>query len=361
VAKLIFETALNQKGKPVNSQKNHSNAGSPNLSIVFSFRNEEEVLPELIRRTRMVLKEEVSKGNLSSYELIFVNDASFDDSLTILTEQAKGDNSIRIINMSRCFGVSPCVLAGMERTSGDLIIYMDTDLQDPPEIIPELLQSWRDEGDVEVVHTIRLSRLGESRIKLFITGIGYYILNKFSIIYLPVEAGDFKLLTRRAVDHLLQLRENHPFVRGLICWIGFKQSYVKYHRQSRFAGKTKFFVLGLKVLNNFFGSALIAFSSAPLKIASCLGLLAIFADFIIMGAVFLQMIQGEPIPEWTALMIVVLFLGGIQLFCIGIMGLYLNSVYEQSKNRPNYIIDSTVGFPDGALKRAVLRVRGMIS
>jgi len=335
----------------VNSQKNHSNAGSPNLSIVFSFRNEEEVLPELIRRTKIVLQEELSKGNLSSYELIFVDDASTDDSLTILKEHAKGDNSIRILNMSRCFGVSPCVLAGMECASGDLIIYMDTDLQDPPEVIPELLQSWRDENGVEVVHTIRLSRQGESRIKLFITRIGYYILNKFSIIYLPVEAGDFKLLTRRAVDQLVQLRENHPFVRGLVCWIGFKQSYVQYHRRPRFAGKTKFHVLGLKVLNNFFGSALIAFSSAPLKIASCLGLFAIFADFIIMGAALWQMVQGEPVPGWTALMIVVLFIGGIQLFCIGIMGLYLNSVYEQSKNRPNYIIDNVFGFPDGALKR----------
>jgi len=251
MAKLIFEIALKSERKLVNSQQNHSNAGSPNLSVVFSFRNEEEVLPELIRRTTIVLQKELSKNNLSSYELIFVNDASSDDSLTILKEQAKDDNSIRIINMSRCFGVSQCVLAGMECTSGDLIVYMDTDLQDPPEIIPELLQSWRDENGVEVVHTIRLSRQGESRIKLLITKIGYYILNKFSIIYLPVEAGDFKLLTRRAVDQLVQLRENHPFVRGLVCWIGFKQSYVKYHRQPRFAGKTKFQVLGLKVLNNF--------------------------------------------------------------------------------------------------------------
>lgn len=305
---------------------------------------------ELIRRTKLIFQEEQAKGNISSYEMIFVNDASTDKSLDILLEQAKGDKCIRMINMSRCFGVSPCVLAGMEHSSGDVVVYMDADLQDPPEIIPELLHAWRNEDGIDIVHTVRLSREGESRIKLCITRIGYYILNKFSMIYLPVEAGDFKLLSRRAVNHLVQLRENHPFVRGLVCWIGFKQSYVKYHRQPRHAGKTKFPVLGLKVINNFFGSALISFSSAPLKIASCLGLLAIFADFIIMGAALLQMMQGEPIPGWTALIIVVLFLGGVQLFCIGIIGLYLNSVYEQSKNRPNYIIDSTFGFPNDTLK-----------
>lgn len=314
------------------------------LSVVFSFRNEEDVLPELIHRTRTVLEQEQSKGVLSSHEMIFVNDASTDHSLDILLEQAQRHKDIRIINMSRCFGVSPCVLAGMEHSSGDAVVYMDADLQDPPEVIPELLEKWQKGDHVDIVHTTRLSRKGESKIKLFITRIGYCILNKFASIYLPVEAGDFKLLSRRAVDHLIQLRENHPFVRGLVCWIGFKQEYVRYHRGSRYAGKTKFHVLSPKVLNNFFGSALISFSSAPLKIASFLGLLAIFIDFIIMGHTLWQMIQGIAIPGWTALMVVVLFLGGVQLFCVGIMGLYLNSVYEQSKNRPNYIIDSIFGF-----------------
>ena len=335
----------------VNGLKKSSAKALPSLSVVFSFRNEETVLRELIARTRTVLQGERTKGHLSSYELIFVNDASTDRSLEILCNEAKGHNDIRVITMSRCFGVSPCVLAGMEYTCGDAVVYMYADLQDPPELIPELLHAWQSDEHMEVVHTVRLSRKGEPGLKLLITRIGYHILNKFAMIYLPVEAGDFKLLSRRAVDYLVQLKENQPFVRGLVCWIGFKQGYVQYHRQPRHAGRSKFHVLSLKVINNFFGSALISFSSAPLKIASCFGLLAIFVDFIIGGVALLQMIQGKALPGWTALMIVILFLGGVQLFCLGIMGLYLNSVYEQSKNRPNYIVDHIFGFSEDTLRK----------
>ncbi len=336
---------------PVNGLEKSSAKVLPSLSVIFSFRNEEAVLTELIQRARAVLQKEQSQGNISTYEFVFVNDASTDRSLEILHKEAEGRNDIRVITMSRCFGVSPCVLAGMEYTCGDAVVYMDADLQDPPELIPELLRAWQSDEHTEVVHTVRLSRKGEPKLKLWITRLGYYILNKFAMIYLPVEAGDFKLLSRRAVDHLVQLKENQPFVRGLVCWIGFKQGYVQYHRQSRYSGKSKFHVLSLKVINNFFGSALISFSSAPLKIASCFGLLAIFVDFIIGGAAFLQMIQGKALPGWTALMIVILFLGGVQLFCLGIMGLYLNSVYEQSKNRPNYIVDHTFGFSEDVLRK----------
>jgi len=315
------------------------------LSVVFSFRNEEDVLPELIARTRKVIAQEQAQGTISSYELIFVNDASTDRSLEILLEHARGHEDIKVVTMSRCFGVSPCVMAGMEYSCGDLVVYMDADLQDPPEVIHELLATWKKKKDTDVVHTVRLSRKGESKTKLFITKIGYAILNKCASIYLPVEAGDFKLLSRRVVEHLVSMREVHPFVRGLVCWIGFKQDYVYYNREPRFSGKTKFHVLSLKVINNFFGSALISFSSAPLKIASFLGLFAILVDFAIMGYALFEKIAGRAIPEWTTLMIVVLFLGGIQLFCVGIMGLYLNSIYEQGKKRPNFIVDQTFGFP----------------
>ncbi len=318
------------------------------LSVVFSFRNEEDVLPELIKRVRAVLTQEQSKGVITSHELIFVNDDSTDNSKNILIEHSKEQEDIRIINMSRCFGVSPCVLAGMKYASGDAVVYMDTDLQDPPEVISDLLREWQSEEDVDIVHTVRRSRKGESRFKLFITRIGYLILNKFSSLYLPVEAGDFKLLSSRAVEHLVKMREIHPFMRGLVCWLGFKQKYVKYDRDARFSGRSKFHVLSPKVLNNFFGSALISFSSAPLKIASFLGFLALIIDFVLMGYVFINYIQGNSIPRWTPLMIVVLFMGGVQLFCIGIMGVYLNSIYEQSKGRPNYIIKNTFGFPQSS-------------
>lgn len=318
--------------------------GAKILSIVFSFRNEEVVLQELIKRTRAALNRKKNNGCLSSYELIFVNDASTDRSVEILLEQAKGYEDIRIINMSRRFGVSPCVMAGMEYSCGDAVVYMDADLQDPPEVISELLKVWLKEKNIDVIHTVRQSRKGEPRIKLFLTKIAYLTLNKIASIQLPIEAGDFKLLSRRAVNHLVQLREKRPYMRGLVCWIGFKHAFVPYNREARYAGKTKFPVFAKDVINNFLESALISFSSVPLKLASFLGFLAIIVDLVLLIHVLLEKIQGKAIPGWTALMIAIIFIGSIQLLCIGIIGLYINSIYEESKNRPNFIVESTYGF-----------------
>jgi len=325
---------------------------SKSLSVIFSFRNEEDVLPKLIQRIRKVLQKEKNNSVIYQYELIFVNDASTDNSLSVLLDQAKGNSDIKIITMSRCFGVSPCVFAGLEWAKGDAIIYMDADLQDPPEVIPQMLKIWRKNNyGTDIVHTIRKKRKGESKIKLFITRIGYIILNKATSLNLPVEAGDFKLLSRRAVDHISKLKETRPYLRGLVHWIGFNQEYVPYERDARAAGKSKFTVFSWRVFSNFFNSALISFSSAPLKIASAFGLSAIFIDFILMGHAIHQKILGNAVPGWTALMIVILFLGGVQLFCVGIMGLYLNSIYETSKGRPRFIINSTYGFPQNIAQK----------
>ena len=168
------------------------------LSVVFSFRNEEEVIPELISRLRKVLGTEKNKSLVKDYELIFVNDASTDHSLEILLAEAQNQKDVKIINMSRIFGVSPCVMAGMQYARGDAVIYMDADLQDPPEFIPKLLRAYR-EQKVDVVHTVRKSRAGESRLKLLITKLGYFILKKVSSIDIQPQVGDFKLLSRRAV------------------------------------------------------------------------------------------------------------------------------------------------------------------
>lgn len=314
------------------------------LSVVFSFRNEEDVLDQLVTRIRTTFQKEIEKGILKKYELIFVNDDSTDKSFEILTQLSKGHNDIKILNMSRCFGVSPCALAGMQYSSGDVVVYMDADLQDPPELIPKMMELYLNDEDVEIVHTVRASRSGESTIKLFITKIGYFILNKVTSVRLPIEAGDFKLLSRRAVDHLVELKEKRPFLRGLVCWIGFKQEYLSYHRESRPGGKTKFPVFSWNVIFNFFESALISFSSIPLRIASILGLVAIIFDLILLAHVLIEKFKGQAIPGWTAIMIAVLFIGSVQLFCVGIIGMYLNTVYDQSKGRPNYIIESTFGF-----------------
>ena len=270
--------------------------------------------------------------------------ASSDNSLALLLELAAGHKDICIVNMSRTFGVAPCVMAGLAYAKGDAVVYMDADLQDPPELIIKMLEEYFDDAELEVVHTVRLSRQGESKFKLFITKIGYSILNRYSNVPIPPQAGDFKLLSRKVVDHILQFKEIKPFMRGIVAWVGFKQSFIPYHREARFAGKSKFFVLGRKVISNFLNAAIVNFSSVPLQIASYCGLCAILVDFLFIFHAFYEKFSGHAIPGWTALMVVILFIGGVQLFCLGMIGLYLNSVHEQTKMRPNYIVSSTYGF-----------------
>lgn len=313
------------------------------LSVVFSFRNEEETIPELLRRVRAVVNGQKEKGAVQNYELIFVNDASTDRSLELLLDESRKENDIKIINMSRRFGVSPCVMAGLEASSGDIVVYMDADLQDPPEVIADLVEIWRMQN-VDVVHTVRASRKGESRIKLWLTDLGYHILNKTASIPLPVEAGDFKLLSRRVVNHLIGLKEKRPFTRGLVCWVGFNQTAFKYDREARAAGQSKFSIISRDVINNFLDSALISFSSAPLKLAILLGFLALVVDAGLVIHVLHQKLIGAAIPGWSALMMTTVFIGGVQLFCLGVLGLYINSIFEETKRRPNYIIESTHGF-----------------
>ena len=315
------------------------------LDVVFSFRNEQDVLPELIRRTRAALREEQQKGVLAGFKMIFVNDASTDRSLEVLLDHAEGHNDICIINMSARFGVSPCVIAGMEYSCAEAVVYMDADLQDPPEVIPELLRAWREGENVEVVNTVRLSRAGESKLKLMLTRIGYLALHKTSSIRLPMEAGDFKLLSRKAVEQVLQLKEKKPFLRGLICWIGFKQARVEYNREARFSGATKFPVTSLPVIANFLESALISFSAFPLQISTLAGCFCWLAGMLLTVCGFVQLVAGAGFPWWTAMMAAMFVLGGIQLICMGVLGLYLSTIYQESKGRPNYIVESTFGFP----------------
>ncbi|MDE2028387.1 MAG: glycosyltransferase family 2 protein [Candidatus Omnitrophica bacterium] len=316
------------------------------LSIVFSFRNEADSLTELVRRTRAAMETSAGMRLITGYEMIYVNDASSDGSLEVLLELAAGHKDIAIINMSRTFGVAPCVVAGLAHAKGGAVVYMDADLQDPPELIVNMLQEYLKDDQVQVVHTLRLSRRGEPWLKLFVTRIGYAILNRYSNVPITPESGDFKLLSRTVVDHVLQFKETKPFIRGIVAWVGFKQAFVRYHREARFAGKSKFFVLGEKVISNFLNSALVNFSSVPLQIASYCGICAIFLDVLFAIHALSQKVSGVAVPGWTALMLVIIFIGGVQLFCIGMIGLYLNSVHEQTKQRPNYIISSTYGLEE---------------
>ena len=318
---------------------------SPTLSVVLSFFNEEEVIPELIRRLRNVLQKECKEGHLSKYELIFVNDASTDRSEEVLISEAKGHDDIKIITMSRNFGVSPCVLAGMEYAKGDLVVYMDADLQDPPEVISEMLRVWREGKDIEVVNTVRLSRAGEPFLKLLIAKIGYKILRYVSNINFLMDAGDFKLLSRRTVNHLIRLKEKLPFVRGLVYWVGFKQEVVYYNRDSRYGGNTKFLLTNPKVINNFLYSALISFSDLPLKFTLLLGAVTtLFAFLFLIYVIVQKFVLAYTTPGWTATLATMLILGGVQLLTMGVIGLYINAIFWETKNRPNYIVGKTFGF-----------------
>lgn len=314
----------------------------PKISVILSFCNEERTLEELVRRLRNVFRADL-KDVINDYELIFVNDASTDRSIEILLGLAKGNKDIKIINTSRNFGVYPCMLAGMNYSSGDAVIYLDSDLQDPPELIPEMVKVWINKN-VDVVHTKRLSRAGESKIKLWITNIGYFILRKMSNIHIEPNVGDFKLMSRRAVNELLKMGEKNPFVRGLVNWIGFRQTTILYQRDARFAGKTKYPVYSWRVIKHFLDHALISFSDIPLKVSLFIGFFISLGALCYLAILLIMCLFGLTVPGWAAIMAVLLILGGIQLFAIGVLGLYINAVFLEAKNRPNYIVDNTYGF-----------------
>lgn len=316
---------------------------TPTVSVVFSFFNEEPVLAELLRRVRAVLRGEMEKGTVKAYEMVFVNDSSTDRSREILTAEASAHGDVVLLNMSRNFGVSACTMAGLQHAAGDTVIYMDADLQDPPEIISQLLDVYRAQGDVEVVHTVRRSRAGETRIKLWVTKLGYQILRQFATIDLLVDAGDFKLLSRRAVDELIALPEKRPFTRGLVSWIGFKQATIHYHRAARFAGRTKFLVFSPAVLRNFMASALISFSDVPLQLASLIGAAVSLVAFIYALVLLAHRWIGVPTEGWSYVLLAVISFSGLQLLTTSVLGLYLAAVHLESKRRPSYIIESTAG------------------
>ncbi|MDD3374794.1 MAG: glycosyltransferase family 2 protein [Candidatus Omnitrophica bacterium] len=303
------------------------------ISIIFSFRNEEKTLEELYRRTQDVLK----RSNLL-YEMIFVNDASTDGSLNILTNLALKDQSVKVINLSRRFGYNQSFMAGLEFFSGDAAVILDSDLQDSPEEIPRLIEKW--ELGAEVVHAVRQERLGENFFKLQLTSLAYKIIRKISSIELLENAGNFKLLSRRVVQELLRLKEQDPYLRGLISWVGFKQDKIYYKRQKRFAGKGHFpvltssgpikeFISGVTSFSEFFpflpiGSGLIFL---------ILGLVAGFRELIIF-------LSGAMSPSWIITLI--LIVGGVQLISLGLVGLYIGRIWKEVARRPRHIVESTI-------------------
>tara|TARA_B100001093_G_C26813211_1_gene1008445 strand:- start:525 stop:1463 length:939 start_codon:yes stop_codon:yes gene_type:complete len=300
------------------------------VSIVFSFRNEEKNLKELVNRVDTTFK----KIDNYKYELIFVNDDSNDSSEKIL-EDLQETYRIKIINMSRTFGVGPCVLAGFKHASGDCVIYLDSDLQDPPELIAKLLNEFENGNDV--VHTVREKRLGESNIKLFFTKLAYKTINKLSEIDLPIEAGDFKLISRRALQNILSQKEFRPYVRGLSVWVGYKQSFVYYTRDARVHGKSKFSLFSHGPINEFI-NGITSYSLKPLYAGIFLGFLSLLFSVALIAYALFAKFNDLAIPGTTGILIAVSFFSGILLFTLGLMGIYIARIFEQARGRERYIV-----------------------
>jgi glycosyltransferase involved in cell wall biosynthesis len=267
-------------------------------------------------------------------EIVYVNDGSQDG--TLLTVTGFGDPRVAVIDLSRNFGKEVAMTAGLDHSCGDAVIVIDADLQDPPELIPELIAKWQDGFDV--VYARRTVRDGESFLKKTTAGLFYRAIQFLSRIKIPQDTGDFRLLSRRAVDALKQLREQHRFMKGLFTWIGYPQIAVYYRRDRRFAGRTKWSYWRLW---NFALEGITSFSIGPLKIATYMGLLTAFGAFSYAAFVIYKTVAyGEPVRGYPSLMVVVLFLGGVQLISLGIIGEYLGRMFDETKRRPLYLINS---------------------
>ena len=307
------------------------------ISVVFSFWNEEGNLEELIGRTVSTLeKSEVH------FELIFVNDVSTDRSLEILTEHNSKDERIKVVNMSRNFGVNPCITAGMKHATGDAIIMLDCDLQDPPELMEEMIAEWRNGADV--VYTTRSKREGESKFKLLVTKLAYRAIDFISDVSLPVDAGMYRLMSRRVIDQLLVMNENEPYLRGLITWVGFRQVPIEYTRQPRFAGESHFPLFSKAPIAEFL-RAILAFSQAPIHVLLLFGLLLTMLSTVV-GIITLTMHFTHELTIVFTLIAACTFFAGTQWIAAGLIGLYIGRIWTQVKDRPKFIVESRLGFPE---------------
>jgi polyisoprenyl-phosphate glycosyltransferase len=304
-------------------------------SIVIPVYNEVKVLPALYSRLTRVME-----GLVEPYEIIFVNDGSQDDSTVLLREFQDRDARVKFISLSRNFGHQIAITAGLDYSSGQAAVVMDADLQDPPEVIPRLIEQWRKGYDV--VFAVRAKRQGEGLFKRTTAAIFYRLFRRMTATEIPLDAGDFRLMSRRAVDTLKSIRERNRFIRGLAGWIGFRQTSVAFVRDVRQAGETKY---PLKKMLRFALNGLLSFSLIPLRLASYLGfLISSIAFFYIIYAIGLKLFTAQVVLGWTSVMVAVLFLGGVQLISLGIIGEYIGRIYDEVKQRPLYVVDEAKGF-----------------
>lgn len=297
------------------------------LSVVVPAFNEQAVLHECHSRLSKVL------DTLGVHaEIVFVNDGSTDNTPEMLCQLREQDPRVAVVELSRNFGKEIALTAGLDHALGEAVVVIDADLQDPPELIPELIKQWQDGYDV--VYATRVARDGETYLKKATAGAFYRLIQKVSRVRIPADTGDFRLLSRRAVDALKQLREQHRFMKGLFSWIGYPQKSVPYRRDPRFAGETKW---NYWRLWNLALEGITSFTIAPLKLASYIGVFTSLAAFIYaVRVIYKTLVYGDAVQGYPSLMVVVLFLGGIQLLTLGVIGEYLGRMFDETKGRPLY-------------------------
>lgn len=306
------------------------------ISVIVPCYNEASVIRETHARLRVVLESLHSHD----YEIIYVNDGSSDRTQELLRDFQAENQFTRVVLLSRNFGHQIAVTAGLEHAAGDAVVIIDADLQDPPEMIPDMVARWR-AGD-DVVYGLRVERAGETAFKLWTAKFFYRALNRFSKVKMPLDVGDFRLMSRRVVDALLAMRERDRFLRGMVSWVGFKQSAVLYNRAPRLAGDSKY---PLFKMLGFAADAIFSFSFAPLRLSIGCGFLAICLALAgIVYAVLLRLYTNDWVRGWASIFVAVLFMGGVQLISIGIIGEYIGRIYGEVKQRPLYFVQERVGF-----------------
>jgi len=306
------------------------------VSIVVPLFNEELVIDELHARLSRLM----SRPGLNC-EVVLVNDGSSDQTLDKAKRICSGDRRFKLLSFSRNFGHQVAITAGIDRARGAAVVIIDADLQDPPELVVEMIAKWK-EG-YQVVYGVRRQRKGESRFKLATASLFYRLLRRLTDVDIPADAGDFRLLDRKVADQLVGMRERARFVRGLVSWVGFKQCKLEYVREERFAGETKY---PFRKMFKFAIDGILGFSHLPLRIASAFGFICSGVSFLYIFyalAVKLGLIS-QAMPGWASLFVAVLFVGGVQLICLGIIGEYLGRIYDEIKHRPLYICDEEMNF-----------------
>ncbi|MGO9769113.1 MAG: glycosyltransferase family 2 protein [Roseiarcus sp.] len=312
---------------------------TPVYSLVVPIFNEEAVLPILLRRLDALLDSLDAPA-----EAIFVDDGSSDAGPIVLEAKARADRRYRFVKLSRNFGHQVAITTGMDRAAGQAVIVMDADLQDPPEVVLDMIAKWK-EG-YEIVYAERLSREGESRFKRATADLFYRLLGKLSHVEIPRNVGDFRLVDRKALDAFLAMPERDRFVRGMFAWIGFRQAVVPFHRPPRAAGETKY---SLTKMIRLAADGVVSFSDAPLRVALWAGL-AISSLAILYGVwvIALWAMNANLARGWSSIIVLVAFLGGANMLMTGVMGVYVGRIYAEVKRRPLYIVDKAVGFEAAA-------------